>query len=58
MWGEEDGHGVSTAANNSGSAARLFDFVVAKTNDQEENVAARQGFTVIFLIKRSFSALI
>jgi hypothetical protein len=33
---------------------RLFDFMVAKTNDQEEDVIARQGFTVRSLIAHDF----
>ncbi|KAI9460718.1 hypothetical protein F5148DRAFT_1377366 [Russula earlei] len=39
VWGEEH----RTDKNKSG---RVFDFVVAKTHDQEENVIARPGFTM------------
>ena len=49
MWGDEDGDDASTESDNDDSG-RLYDFVVAKTNDQEENVVARLGFTVrVFL---------
>jgi len=39
----EDGILLDVKTDDSG---RLIDFVVAKTNDQEENVVARTGFTV------------
>ena len=45
MWGDEDDDDASTDSDNDDSG-RLYDFVVAKTNDQEENVAARPGFMV------------
>ena len=54
VWGDEDGDDVSDDSDNDDSG-RLYDFVVAKTNDQEENVAARPGFKV--RLKRSSSAL-
>jgi hypothetical protein len=47
VWGDEDGDDVSDDSDNDDSG-RLYDFVVAKTNDQEENVAARPGFKVRF----------
>ena len=58
MWGNEDGHGVSTVSDSGGcrGSSRLYDFVVTKTNDQEENVVARPGFTVILFIERFFLA--
>ena len=45
MWGDEDRDDESTDSDNDDSG-RLYDFVVAKTNDQEENVVARSGFKV------------
>jgi hypothetical protein len=56
VWGDEDGDDESVDSDNDDSG-RLYDFVVAKTNDQEENVAARPGFKVHYLIGRSSSAL-
>lgn len=47
MWGDEDGDDASTDSDNDDSG-RLYDFVVAKTNDQEENVVAKPGFKVLF----------
>ena len=49
MWGDEDDDDVSIDSDNDDSG-RLYDFVVAKTNDQEENVVARPGFTVHFFV--------
>ncbi|KAH9988133.1 hypothetical protein BJV77DRAFT_1061467 [Russula vinacea] len=43
VWGDEDGDDASTDSDNDDSG-RLYDFVVAKTNDQEENVVAKPGF--------------
>jgi hypothetical protein len=48
VWGDEDGDDVSSDSDNDDSD-RLYDFVVAKTNDQEENIVARPGFKVLFL---------
>ncbi|KAH9959519.1 hypothetical protein BJV74DRAFT_984284 [Russula compacta] len=45
VWGDEDGDGVSTNPDNE-DPGWLYDFVVAKTNDQEENVVATPGFTM------------
>ncbi|KAF8491332.1 hypothetical protein F5888DRAFT_1057818 [Russula emetica] len=45
VWGDEDDDDVSIDSDNDDSG-RLYDFVVAKTNDQEENVVARPGFTM------------
>jgi hypothetical protein len=56
VWGDEDGDDDSDDSDNDDSG-RLYDFVVAKTNDQEENVAARPGFKVRFFTNRSSSAL-
>ena len=53
MWGDEDVDDASTDSDNDDSG-RLYDFVVAKTNDQEEDVVARPGFTVhLFLSARA-----
>jgi hypothetical protein len=45
VWGDEvdDPEDASVDAENDDSD-RLYDFMVAKTNEQEENVVARQGF--------------
>ena len=47
MWGDEleDRHDISTVSVGGGSN-RVYSFVVAKTNDKEEDVVARPGFTV------------
>ncbi|KAI0297435.1 hypothetical protein BC826DRAFT_166673 [Russula brevipes] len=45
VWDDDDGDDESTDSDNDDSG-RLYDFVVAKTNDQEENVIARPGFTM------------
>ena len=63
MWGDEDDDDISIDSDNDDSG-RLYDFVVAKTNDQEENVIARPGFTVrslcgnfLFALTQLFSHL-
>jgi hypothetical protein len=53
VWGDEDCDEESTDSDNDDSG-RLYDFVVAKTNDQEENVVARSGFKVPYFIERFF----
>ena len=50
MWGDEDDDDVSINSDNDDSG-RLYDFVVAKTSDQEENVVARPGFMVRFFVE-------
>jgi len=50
VWGDEEDDDVSIDSDNDDSG-RLYDFVVAKTNDQEENVDARPGFTVHFFVE-------
>ena len=57
MWGDEDGNDASSDSDNDDSD-RLYDFVVAKTNDQEENVVARPGFTVHIFSEESLIFLI
>jgi hypothetical protein len=51
VWGDEvdDPEDATVDAENDDSD-RLFDFMVAKTNEQEENVIARLGFMVRCLI--------
>ena len=51
VWGDEvdDPDDASVDAENDDSD-RLYDYMVAKTIEQEENVAARRGFTVQCLI--------
>ena len=56
MWSDEDGDDASTDSDNDDSG-RLYDFVVAKTNDQEENVVARPGFTVHIFLDESLLIL-
>ena len=56
MWGDEDGDDASIDSDNDDSG-RLYDFVVAKTNDQEENVVARPGFTVHVFLEESLLIL-
>ena len=51
MWGDENSDDESTDSDNDDSG-RLYDFVVAKTNDQEENVVARSGFKVHYFLER------
>ena len=55
MWEDEveDLNDASLDMENIDSD-RLFDFTVAKTYEQEENVIARQGFTVRCLIVQIF----
>ena len=58
MWSDEDGDDASTDSDNDDSdLGRLYDFVVAKTNDQEENVVARPGFTVHIFLDESLLIL-
>ena len=47
MWEHtvDDPGGASLDAENDDSDS-MFDFMVEKTNEQEENVTARQGFMV------------
>jgi hypothetical protein len=50
VWGDEDDEDVSIDSDNDDSG-RFYDFVVAKTNDQKENVVARPGFVVHFFVE-------
>ena len=61
MWGDEpeDHYDISTVSVGGGSN-RVYSFVVAKTNDKEEDVVARPGFTVFLFpgrLEGFFSAL-
>jgi hypothetical protein len=55
VWGDEvdDPEDKSLDSEND-SSNRLHNFMVAKKSEQEENVIARQGFTVRFLIIHIF----
>jgi predicted RNA-binding protein YlqC (UPF0109 family) len=55
VWGDEvdDPDDASVDAENDDSD-RLYNYIVAKTIEQEENVVARQGFTVQSLITVAF----
>lgn len=47
VWCSSDQHASQIAdENDDDDAGRLFTFQVAKTNEQEENVNMREGFTV------------
>ena len=50
VWDDENDDDALTDPDDDDSG-RLYDFVVAKTNDQEENVVARPGFTVHFFME-------
>ena len=50
VWDDENDDDASTDPDDDDSG-RLYDFVVAKTNDQEENVVARPGFSVHFFME-------
>jgi hypothetical protein len=51
VWGDEvDDPGDTPLDLENDDSNRLFDFTVAKKTEQEENVIARQGFTVQYLI--------
>jgi hypothetical protein len=56
VWDDDndDDDDVSTHSENDDSD-RLYYFEVAKTNDQEENVVARPGFTVQLFMMHTFS---
>jgi hypothetical protein len=46
VWDEDDDDDDISTHSENDESDRLYYFEVAKTNDQEENVIARQGFTV------------
>jgi hypothetical protein len=59
VWGDEadDLEDASTDSDSDDDSDRLYDYTVAKMNEQEENVIARQGFTVRYLITHSLPVL-
>ena len=55
VWADEvDAPGNTSLDLENDDSNRLFDFTVAKKAEQEENVIARQGFTVRYLIIHAF----
>jgi D-ribose pyranose/furanose isomerase RbsD len=51
IWGDEiDDLADTLLESKNENQVRLFSFEVAKTQEQEENVVVRQGFTVRYLI--------
>ena len=44
VWGDEADYASSDSEDDESD--QLFDFILAETSKQEENVVARQGFTV------------
>ena len=51
VWDDEVDDSDDTSHNPENvDSDRLFDFRVTKKSEQEENVTARQGFTVCYLI--------
>ena len=48
---------ASIDSSSDNDSDRLCDHKIAKTNEQEENVVARQGFTVWYLIIHSLPVL-
>jgi hypothetical protein len=53
VWGDEDGDDISTDSDDDDSG-QLLNFVVVKSNDEEENVIARPGFSVHFFYRTLF----
>jgi hypothetical protein len=53
VWCDEDDGNDESADSDNDDSGRLFDFFVAKINDQEENIVARAGFTVRLLVYSS-----
>jgi hypothetical protein len=55
VWDDriDDLEDASTDSDGEDDSDRLYDYTVAKMNEQEENVIARQGFTVCYLITHS-----
>jgi hypothetical protein len=44
VWGDEADYASSDSEDDESD--QFFDFILAETSKQEENVVARQGFTV------------
>jgi hypothetical protein len=59
VWGDgvDDLEDASIDSDSDDDSDRLYDYTVAKTNEQEEDVIARQGFTVWYLIIHSLPML-
>ena len=59
VWGNEvdDIEDAAIDSDSDDYSDLLYDYTVAKTNEQEENVVARQGFTVWYLIIHSLPVL-
>jgi hypothetical protein len=59
VWGDgvDDLEDASIDSDSDDDSDRLYDYTVAKTNEQEEDVIARQGFTVWYLISHSLLVL-
>ena len=58
MWGDEVGDLDDASSDSSNDESdRVYDFMVAKTIEQEEYVVARQGFTVQCLITDPYHSL-
>ena len=46
--GDDDDSDDTSTDSEKGDSSRVYNFKVAKTKDQEENVVVREGFTVRF----------
>ena len=58
VWGDEvDDLDDTSVESDDDDSDRLYDYTVAKTNEQEENVNARQGFTVRYLMTHALPVL-
>ena len=58
MWGDEaDNPDDASSDSDNDDSDRLYDYTVAKTNEQEEDVIARQGFTVRYLKTQALPVL-
>ena len=58
MWGDEaDNPDDASSDSDNDDSDRLYDYTVAKTNEQEEDVIARQGFTVGYLKTQALPVL-
>ena len=59
VWGNEvdDMEDASIDSSSDNDSDRLYVYKIAKTDEQEEKVVARQGFTVWYLIIHSLPVL-
>jgi hypothetical protein len=55
VWGDEgdDLEDTSIDSDSDDDSDRFYDYIVTKTNEQEEDVIARQGFMVGYLLTYS-----